>query len=478
MSQPAAKIVPLPSFFDELVRKGAKVYEVGGTVRDALLGRLVKGGSPEGDSPLGGSPKDKDLLVTRLPMAELTSLLQRHGSVITVGRSFGVLKFTPRGTDECYDLALPRKEVSTGQGHRDFLVDFDPNLPVEKDLERRDFTINAMACDLQTGQRIDPFGGQKDLEEKKLRIVAPRAFEEDPLRLLRGIQFAARFHLELTPETEKAMTQAAPLIRTVSAERIVEEVRKLFLAEKPSLGFKLMLQVGLLKEVFPELQECVGVEQGNKFRNDDVFEHTLRVLDASRKDNAIPTSGDLELMFSALFHDIGKPRTKRYIPEKERIAFYGHQTVGRKMAQKWMQRMKISILGVDPGRIASLVENHMFQTKSYFTDRSIRRFISKVGADLIFKLVDLRLADNRGGKYPEGIKGVLKLRKRIADEVSKKPPLGPRDLAITGHDIISLGIPEGPQIGNIQKALVEIVLDNPEKNSKEQLIEIIQTQLL
>ncbi|MDO8461843.1 MAG: HDIG domain-containing protein, partial [Deltaproteobacteria bacterium] len=350
MSQTAEQ----PPFLTTLFENG-EVYEVGGTVRDRLLGL---------------AHKDRDLLVAKLPFEKLTAILQKSGTVTQVGRSFGVLKFSPRGSKEVYDIALPRKEVSTGQGHRDFLVDFDPSLPVEKDLERRDFTINAMARHLPTQKLIDPFGGQKDLENRLLRMVAPRAFEEDPLRLLRGVQFASRFKLQPTPETEEAMKKAAPLIKTISAERISEEIRKLFLAEKPSYGFELMLKLNLLKEVFPELQECVGVEQGNKFQNDDVFQHTMRVLDASRKDVAIPTSGDLELMFSALFHDIGKPRTKRYIEEKQRIAFYGHQTVGRRMAEKRMDKLKLTILGVDPARIANLVENHMFQTKSYFTDRS------------------------------------------------------------------------------------------------------------
>ncbi|MDO8644569.1 MAG: HDIG domain-containing protein, partial [bacterium] len=446
-----------------LTEKGGSVYLVGGSVRDQLLNT---------------EQKDNDFLVTGIPLKELTLVLQKFGKVIPVGRSFGVIKFTPEGTKEIFDIALPRKESSTGTGHRDFQVDFDPFLPVETDLGRRDFTINAMARDVQTGKLIDPFHGEKDLQAKKLRIVFEKSFEEDPLRLLRAIQFAARFQLTLTPETEESMKQSAPLIKTVSAERIIEEIRKLLLAPKPSYGFQLMLKTDLLQHVFPELQEGVGVEQGNKFLNDDVFQHTLRVLDASRKDEAIPFSGDMELMFAALFHDIGKPRTKRYVPEKERIAFYGHQTVGMRMARKLMNRLKISTIGVDPERVENLVDNHMFQTKSFFTDRAIRRFIGKIGPDLILKLVDLRLADNRGGKYPEGIKGVLRLRKKIEEEIAKKPAFTPKELAVTGHDIMALGINPGPQIGSIQKALIQIVLDYPEKNEKEILIDIIKKQLL
>lgn len=444
--------------FKVLEQRGAKVYEVGGTVRDRFLDRLSK---------------DRDLLVTRLPLAQIIEALKPMGDVLTVGKSFGVIKFYPSaGKGECYDIALPRKEVSTGTGHRDFEVDFDPMLPVEIDLARRDFTVNAMARDLDTGRLIDPFGGEKDLKKRTLRMVSDKAFEEDPLRLLRGVQFAARLGLTVEELTFEAMRKNAPLIQTVSAERISEEIRKLLMAERPSVGFILLQKTGLLKEIFPELAENVGVLQGNKFRNDDVFMHTLRVLDAARKDSAIVHAGDLELMLAALFHDVGKGRTKRFIAEKKRITFYCHQTVSQKMFQKRMAALKISAIGVDTGRVGTLIENHMFQTKSFFSDRAIRRFINKVGPDLILKLVDLRLADNRGGRYPEGIRGVLKLKKRIEAELAKKSPFSIKDLAVGGKEIMAQGIPEGPQVGRILRELLEVVLDQPEKNTQEALLEI------
>ncbi len=450
------------SFIETLTERGGGVFEVGGTVRDRLLGI---------------SHKDCDLLVTSLPLPEIIALLKPLGEVFVVGKSFGVIKFSPREGQESYDIALPRKEVSTGTGHRDFDVHFDPSLPVEIDLSRRDFTINAMAREVRTGKTVDPFGGREDLEKKILRMVSDKSFEEDPLRLLRGIQFAARFQLTIEERTLEAMKRCADLIQTVSAERIAEEVRKLFLAERPSAGFILMRETGLLAKVFPELSENVGVLQGNKFKNDDVFLHTLKVLDASRKDPAIPFAGDLELMLSALYHDVGKARTIRFDPEKNRFTFYCHQIVSRKMARKRFEGLKLSTLGVNPQNIFTLIENHMFQTKSFFSDRAIRRFINKVGPDLILKLVDLRIADNRGGKYPEGIRGVQKLRKRIEEELARRPPMGVKDLAVSGTDIMTLGVPEGPQIGTILKELLEIVLDDPSKNTKEQLLEIMKDKI-
>ncbi len=451
------------SFIEELSRAGGKVYEVGGTIRDRLMGQ---------------GHKDRDLLVTGLPIDSLVKTLRPHGDVFTVGKSFGVVKFYPTGDPEtCFDIALPRKEVSTGVGHRDFEVDFDPNLPVEIDLSRRDFTINAIAREIPSGRLIDPFQGKDDLQARRLRMVSLKAFEEDPLRILRGVQFAARFHLEIDPPTLEAMQQAASLIKTISPERISEELRKLLTAEKPSIGFDWMQRIGILKELFPEIAENVGVEQGNKAHRDDVFRHTMRVLDAATKDSEIPSAGDPELILAALFHDAGKARTKRFDTDKKRMTFYGHQLLSKRMARKRMQELKLTTIGINPDNVLRLVEHHMFQTKAYFSDRAIRRFINKIGPDLILKLIDLRLADNRGGKYPEGIKGVLKLRKKIAEELEKKTPFSIKDLEVGGDDVMALGVPEGPEIGRLLRELIEVVLDDPDKNTKETLLEIVKQKI-
>lgn len=457
---PSVSKSPLLNFCEAITSAGGKVYEVGGTVRDEFLGREIK---------------DRDLLVTGVPIDNLTQLLKQYGDVFTVGKSFGVIKFYPKHSpDSCFDIALPRKEVSTGTGHRDFQVDFDPSLPVEIDLSRRDFTINAMAREIQTGQLIDPFNGQADIQSKTIRMVSKEAFQEDPLRLMRGIQFAARFNLKIESDTLASMQSAASLINTVSPERISQELKKLFSAEKPSIGFHLMLKIGILKDLFPEIHENVGVEQGNKLHKDDVFLHTMRVLDAARKDVAIPYAGDLELVISALFHDVGKARTKRFDKDKNRLTFYGHQSLSKRMARVRMEALKMTTMGINPNNVLRLVDNHMFQTKAHFTDRAVRRFVNKIGPDLILKLVDLRLADNRGGKYPEGIKGVLRLRQRIEHEIESKSPFNIKDLAVRGTDLMELSIPEGPEIGKILKELVEVVLDDPSLNTKEALLDIVK----
>lgn len=442
-------------FLCALLDAGASVYEVGGMVRDGFLGR-------ERD--------DHDYLVRHLPVDIIVRILSPFGTVSCVGKSFGVIKLSPYShRASTIDFVLPRKEHSTGLGHRDFHVAFDPELSVEEDLGRRDFTINAMARDVATGKLIDPFGGEKDLQEKIIRIVFPKSFVEDPLRMLRAIQFCSRFGFSLENNTREALTASGDLIASVSAERIMMELKKLMTAHKPSDGFRLMKDVGLLKKIFPELQENVGVAQ-EKRPGDDVFEHTMRALDAARADTMLLSPGDPDLLFAILFHDVGKAKTAKFDPDAQRIVFFGHQLLSARMAKRWLKNMKAETIGLHPERIVHLIRHHMFETKAYFTDRAIRRFVAKIGKDEIFPLLDLRLADNRGGKHPAGIKGVLKLRQRIREELDKKPPFGPKDLKINGHDLMSAGIPAGPLLGKILTNLVDVVLDHPEWNEKEQLL--------
>lgn len=444
-------------YHDDIIKAGGRVFEVGGTVRDRLLGK---------------EKKDRDLLICGLPLGSITKILKPYGKVTLAGKSFGVIKFSPhREKDATIDIAIPRKEVSTGVGHRDFDVAYDPDIPVEVDLGRRDFTVNAMAYDIAGEKLIDPFGGKEDLEKRILRMVFPRAFIEDPLRLLRAVQFSARFGFAIEKETFEAMREHAALIRTVSGERIAEELKKLLSAFQPSIGFNIMADVGLLKEFLPELDATRGISQA-KQAGDDVFQHIMKVLDAVRKDPEIDHQGNIDLMFAALLHDIGKAKAQKYSPKDNRVVFFGHQIVSARMASKILMRLKAATIGVDTRLVVHLIENHMFETKSFFSEKAIRRFISKIGKENIFKLMDLRLADNRGGKYPAGIKGVLQLKRRIIEEINKKPPFGPKDLAINGTDIMALGIPEGPEVGRILKQLVEMVLDDPSFNTREQLIAI------
>lgn len=421
-----------------------QIYEVGGAVRDRLMGGSV-------DS------KDVDYLVTGVAYDDLTRLLRRFGKVDLVGKSFGVLKFTRFDDDRplTFDLTLPRTEYSTGVGHKEFAVTADPSLSVDDDLRRRDFTINAMARSLRDGSLIDPLGGRKDLDERLLRIVYPESFRDDPLRMLRAVQFAARFNLTVEPETLRAMTADAHLITTVSAERIADELNKLLeKAAKPSVGFRLMRETGLLERILPELHECVGVEQPGGYHAYDVFEHTLHVLDAAPK--------RLPVRLAALFHDINKPQHRRLI--EKGATFYGHEISGATTAKKVMTRLRYSRdLIAD---VIRLVERHMFTTD--VTDKGLRRLMRRVGVPLIFDLLDLRRADVAGQGMGGTTDDVDRFEAAIRAELERKAPLGFGDLAINGNDIMQLfDMAPGPEVGRILDHLMEAVLDDPEQNQRE-----------
>ena len=422
-----------------------RIYEVGGAVRDRFL---------------PGSPvKDRDYLVTGVPYEKLTSILRSYGRVDLVGRSFGVIKFTQHRKDKSYtfDIALPRREHSTGVGHKEFSVEFDPGIRVEEDLTRRDFTINAMAIALDTQDLIDPLGGKLDLEHRRLRMTSVNSFIEDPLRMLRAVQFAARFEFEIEARTLDAIRDNADLIATVSQERIAEELNKLLvLAQKPSAGLRLMQELGLLGHVLPELEACVGVEQPGGYHAYDVFEHTLRCIDAA------PAS--LVVRWAALFHDINKPQSKRLTDKG--ASFYGHESMGARTAAKALRRLRYSKDFIDD--VVTLVDRHMFTTD--VTDKGMRRLIRRVGLELIFDLLDLRRADvvaqGKGGTTDD----VDEFEQQIRDEIDRKPPFSLSDLALDGRDIMKrYAIPPSRTVGRILDYLMEQVLDNPENNTVETL---------
>lgn len=423
-----------------------RVFEVGGAVRDRFLNPNTK-------------VKDRDYLVTGIPYDQLARILKNHGRVDLVGRSFGVIKFTQVRNQQPYtfDITLPRREHSTGTGHKDFEVAFDPDISVEDDLVRRDFTINAMAIALDSQELVDPLDGMVDLRKRRLKMTSPDSFTEDPLRMLRAIQFAARFEFEIEPETFRTLSENAALIQTVSAERVAEELTKLLtLAEKPSEGFRLMLATGLLHEILPELEDGVGVDQPGGFHKYDVFEHTIRCIDACDK--------SLRLRLAALFHDVDKPQSKRLTDTG--ATFYGHESLGARTVERVLSRLRFSKYLTH--EVSTLVERHMFTTG--VADKGLRRLIRKVGVDLIFDLLDLRRADVIAQGMGGSTDDVDRFEKDIREELSRQPPFSYSDLAINGRDIMRMfRIPPSPTVGAILEYLMEQVLDNPEHNTKEVL---------
>lgn len=264
-------------FINDIKAKGGVIYSVGGAIRDSFLNK---------------QSKDLDILITNIPIPELTAILQKYGKVDMVGVSFGVIKFRPKGESEEIDIAVPRTERKMGDGHKGFEVTADPYLPIETDLSRRDFTINAMAKDID-GNIIDPFHGLQDLKAKVIRIVNPIAFADDPLRMLRAVQFAARFGFTIEPETFKLIQQNAGSIKTISPERILIELEKIVGKGSPAIGAQLLVETGLYSAIFGgDLKEPIA-----SFNNVTMFAEFIYLLTDRNDDGSFflhRLKGDLQ----------------------------------------------------------------------------------------------------------------------------------------------------------------------------------------
>jgi tRNA nucleotidyltransferase (CCA-adding enzyme) len=435
-----------------------ELYAVGGRVRDEIR------------STLDGLPrdaKDLDYVVTGVSLEELTSRLRLVGRADVVGASFAVVKATLDGTT--VDVALPRRERSTGLGHREFVVEAGPGVTLEDDLARRDFRMNMLARALPSGRVVDPYGGADDIRAARIDVLRSQAFEEDPLRMLRACQFAARFEFTVTPQTLDAMRAAAPLVVSVSAERVRDELSKLLeLARRPSLGLELMRESGLLAYVLPEIAEGIGVEQ-NEWHAYDVYRHTLVTVDAA-------PPGDLILRLAALFHDVGKPRTK------DGPHFYQHEVLGEQLTRQALERLRFPASVVDD--VASLVRQHMYSADPEAADRTVRRFIRRIGAANLERQFALRAADIVGSGLPKRGPENERFQERVYTIAAQRPALGVTDLAINGKDVIDEliaagrlppGSRGGPAVGEIMRALLEQVTDEPARNEPGELRNAIRS---
>ena len=431
----------------------AGVYAVGGSVRDGVLADL---GRPQAHQP------DHDYLVTGLPMQTILERLGAAGHVEVVGASFGVIKFTRH--DRTVDIALPRRERSTGPHHRDFEIESGPDIPLDEDLARRDFRINMMARDLRSGGVLDPYGGRADLEQSRLDTLRPEAFEEDPLRILRGAQFAARFELTPTGAALATMRAAAEGVATVAPERIADELNKLLtLASRPSRGVEILRETGALAYVMPELLEGWEVEQ-NQFHAYTVYYHSLHTVDAAPP--------DLVIRLAALLHDVGKPRTK------EGPHFYGHQQVGETMAREMLTRLRFAGEVID--RVCLLIRNHMYSTADVISDAGIRRFIKRVRPSNLGALFTLRRADIVASGLPRHDRGENeRFEERVDTMLRDHPAFDISHLAIGGADVIAVMIELGmaapgfkgdERVGAALRSCLEEVLDDPARNERDSLL--------
>jgi tRNA nucleotidyltransferase (CCA-adding enzyme) len=436
------------------------LFAVGGRVRDEIRAQIDGLEPPVADS---------DYVVTGVALDELLARLQPLGRLDLVGAAFAVIKLTAGG--QTVDIALPRRERSAGPGHRDFLVDGGPEVSLHDDLARRDFRMNMLARALPSGLLVDPYEGERDIRAGRIDILTPEAFREDPLRMLRAAQFAARFEYESTPATRAAMVEAAPLVTTVSAERISDELIKLFTkARRPSIGLELLRETGVLAYIWPELLEGVGVEQ-NEWHAYDVWHHGLATLDAT-------PPGDLILRLAALLHDIGKPRTK------QGPHFYRHEIVGGGMARVMLQRVRFSNDVTEATE--HLVRQHMYVADPELSDAALRRFIRRIAPMNIERLFALRAADIAGSGLPKRDDSNERFQTRVWDEIARKPPFSLRDLAVDGDDVTAALVRRGEaprgfrgdeRVGAALHWLFEQVTDEPEVNERTSLLRLLETYL-
>jgi tRNA nucleotidyltransferase (CCA-adding enzyme) len=444
---------PLDDRLREVLPPGS-LYAVGGRVRDEFRLRLT----PDGEQP----PKDLDYVVVGIAPHEVSARLKRIGRVDLVGASFAVLKF--RSDEASADIAFPRRERSVGAGHRDFVVESGPEVTLEEDLSRRDFRMNMIARRIDDDFIVDPFGGIDDIAAGRIDILSPQTFVEDPLRMLRAAQFAARFDFALSEAAVAGMAAAAELAVTISPERVVDELSKLFgQAPRPSVGLEILRRTGVLAVIWPEILEGVGVDQ-NEWHAYDVYTHNLETLDAA-------PAADPTLRLAALLHDIGKPRTK------DGPHFYRHEHVGADMATAMLERLRFPRETVET--VEHLVRQHMYSADPDLQPKSIRRFVRRIGLEHLGRLFALRHADITGSGLPKRSDENERFEARVAEIVAERPPLGVRDLALRGDDVVAMLIARGlappdfrgdERVGATLAALLEEVVDDPTRNERSDLV--------
>jgi len=432
---------PILAILERLRDGGHRAYLIGGATRELLRGKRIK---------------DWDVGTSATP----DEVLELYPGAITTGAKFGTLTI-PTDAGHC-EVTTFRVESGYADARRPDRVEFVRDL--EEDLKRRDFTVNAIAWDPLTGRLVDPHGGLADLEVRILRAVGePIArFKEDGLRPIRAARFTATLEFEIELRTAEALIEAREEVKRVAPERVQDELMKMLQADEPSRGFEVLRHAGLLDVWFPELQECVAVPQ-NRYHAYDVYFHTLYTCDAAPAEKPA-------VRLAALFHDVGKPRTRAERDDGE-ATFYNHQFVGAEMAEEAMNRLRFS--RDMTGRVVHLVRQHMFDYRPEWSEAAVRRFIRSVGVEHVADLFDLRIADNVGNGTKTGFPHYLEeLSARVERILKAEEAITVLDIKIDGEDVMrELGIPPGRPVGEILNRLLEEVLEEPSLNVRERLLE-------
>lgn len=433
-------------------KNGFKAYLVGGAVRDMILGK--KG-------------HDYDLATNATPK-QVMGIFKK---VIPTGIAHGTVTIHIFGMQ--IETTTFRTEADYTDGRHPDSIKFATT--IEEDLSRRDFTMNAIAADLESGELTDPFDGQKDIRNKIIRTVGEpqERFAEDGLRPVRAVRFSGQLGFSIEEKTLAALSEPEVLKKTasISVERFRDEFCKMLLCLRPSDSLKLLEKTGILNIFIPEFAVCRNCSQKDSrgFHEFDVADHILYACDGAQK-------GNLEVKLAAFYHDIGKPecRTTEIVDGEERVHFHGHETKSAQKALASMTALKFPNETIK--NVVHLVQEHMFYYEHSWSDAAVRRFIIRVKPENIENLFALRLADIYGmhrTPLKEGSPAwniLLEFRKRIESVLEKKSALGIKDLAVNGRDLMQEGIPSGKAMGMILNELFETVTESPAMNEKEKLL--------
>ncbi len=428
---------------ETLREAGHAAYVVGGSLRDLMLGRV---------------PVDWDMATDARP-----ERIVDHFPGAVYENRFGTVAVRHGG--ETFEITTFRRDHDYADFRRPHRVEFGDT--VGEDLARRDLTVNAMAWGGRPGdplELLDPYDGRADLALGVLRAVGDPAarFGEDALRMVRTARLAATLEFAIEPATLSAMSHRAELVRHLSGERVAAELDRLLAAPTPSLGLRPIGSTGLLRWISPELADQRGIPQ-NKVAGEDLWDHTLRTVDAARADRPV-------VRIAALLHDIGKPAT--YADGR----FIGHEALGARLAGDLLTRLRFPRATAE--RVVLLVRNHMFAYEPGWGDAAVRRFIAKVGRSALEELLELREADNVGSGQPPDANDLEELRGRVAAQLAAEVALDRSDLAVDGDDLIGeFGLEPGPRLGAILERLLEAVIEDPALNDRPTLLMLAQSQL-
>jgi len=431
---------------DMLTNAGFEAHLIGGCVRDLLIGR---------------KPKDWDITTNAHPeqieaLFEETYCNNDYGTVGVViddatDATLTVIEVTPYRTESGYSDARRPDSVTFG-------------VSLEEDLKRRDFTVNAIAFDIHTEKITDLFDGMGDIEKKRLKTVgnANERFAEDALRMMRAVRLASELNFAIEPQTLQSIVDNNDNLSRISVERIAEEFLRIINSATPMQGIVLLERLGLIEHILPEIKDAIGCEQGG-IHAYDVYEHILRTLQA-----AADKGHSTELRLAALFHDIGKPATRRTGGKNKHYTFFGHEVVGARMTKKILERLKMPRETIDI--VEKLVRNHMFfSDPDQITLGAVRRTIVRVGEDYIDDLLNLRVCDRIGTGRPKEQPFRFRKYKAMVDQ-ALRDPISVRMLKLNGDTIMEItGEKPGKRLGYVLHTLLEEVLDNPGKNTEEYL---------